>query len=106
MGDLNVLHSDGTLVAAAGASVSGWQDVSNFDVITISRTAAGGVYAFEIEWSRNRSVVDVTEVVTVGNNGRVDIKPAAPFARFRVRNTDAVTAFTAHRTNVVAKEGG
>lgn len=100
MPDLDLLWSDGTLVAAAGNVVSAWVDVRTHEELRISRNQAGGVYAFEIDWSRDGSTVDFTEAVGTTEDDQVSQPIAATHARFRVRNTDAVNAFTAHRTNV------
>ena len=99
-GALALAWTDGTLVAASGSVASGWLDVVGANVLRIGRTHAGGAYAFEIDWSRDGVTVDFTEAVTVANNTTVEKPVAMPFARLRVRNTDAVAAFTAHRTTV------
>lgn len=100
---LVLLWTENALVAAAGSVTSAWIDVSARDLLRIGRTSAGGVYAFEIEWSRDGAAVDVTEVVVVGNNTTLEKRVGMAFARFRVRNTDAAAAFTAHRTTVTAR---
>lgn len=95
-----LLWSTGVLVAASGSVDSGWVDVSAIDEIVIGKTSAGGVYVFEIDWSRDGATVDFTEVVSVADKTSVTKDVAGLWALFRVRNTDAVAAFTAHRTNV------
>lgn len=94
------LWSDGTLIGVSGAVVSGWVNVASYKDLRILRTAAGGTYAFEVDWGRATGVADITETVVVANNTSVSKPVGATWARFRVRNTDAVTAFTAHRTTV------
>lgn len=91
------------LLAASGSAVSGWFDVSQLESLYIMRNWAGGAYAFEIDWSRDGVAVDIVEVVATSNNVPL-VKPvAAKFARFRVRNTDAISAFTTHLTVVNAR---
>lgn len=101
---LALLHTTGTLLAGTTAEASAWFDVRTYDVLRIMRTSTGGVYVFEIDWSRTGVAedIDLTEVVTVANNTSVEKPIGALFARFRVRNTDAL-AFTAHRTSVHAR---
>lgn len=97
------LWTDNTLLAATANATSAWMDVSARAELRIGRTAAGGTYAFEVDWARanpGAGAADITEVVVVANNTTV-VKPVGmAWARFRARNTDAVTAFTAHRTVV------
>ena len=100
---LVLLHTSGTLLGANGAEASGWKDISTKEELKIYRTAAGGTYALEVDWSRDGAAADVTEVITSANNTSAVKKVVAPFVRLRVRNTDAVTAFTAHRTTVYAR---
>jgi hypothetical protein len=95
--------SDNTLIAANGSVQSGFADVSVAEELRIMRTATAGTYAFEIDWSRDGVAVDLTETVSVPNQGRATVRPSAPYARFRVKNTDAVLPFTAHRTTVFAR---
>lgn len=88
-----------TQLLAVGANEQGaWRNVDQVAVIVVSRTATGGTYVIEVDWSRDGVAVDLVETLAVPNNGRLEVRPAARFARFRVHNTDAVTAFTAHRT--------
>lgn len=100
---LREVWTSGVLVAAAGSDVSGWVDVRQHDALRIARTHAGGAYALEVDWSRDGVAVDVTQALTVANNASAEVLVAAPFARLRVRNTDGVAAFTAHRTIVHAR---
>lgn len=102
MPELDVLWSDGTLVAAAASAQSGWINVAGQEELVISRNQAGGTYAFEIDWSRDGATVDFTEAVTTTEDDQVNQPVALPWARFRVRNTDGVNGFTAHRTTVAA----
>ncbi len=100
---LALLFTSGDLLAAGAAAASGFVDVSAVDQLVIGRTAAGGAYAFEVDWSRDGAAVDFTEVVAVAQATTTTKKVATAFARFRVRNTDGVAAFTAHRTNVAGR---
>ncbi len=97
---LGTLWTDSTLVAAAGAVASPWFEVTNLGSLFFIRAATGGVYALEVDWSRDGVTVDVTQAVTVANSSSAQLLVAARFARFRVRNTDGTAAFTAHRTTV------
>ncbi len=103
MAELDLLWTNATLVGAAGNAASPWADVRRYEELRISRNQAGGVYAFEIDWSRDGATVDFTEAVGTTEDDQVTQPIAAEFARFRVRNTDGVNAFTAHRTNVYAR---
>lgn len=94
------LWTSGTLVAASGADVSPWLDLTLIESLLLARTATGGAYALEIDWSRDGATADVTEAITLANNTSTKIPAATRFARVRVRNTDGVAAFTAHRTTV------
>jgi hypothetical protein len=94
------IWSDDSLVGAGAAVDSGWKAVATFVEIKISRQCAGGVYALEIEWSREGSTLVFSERVATAEDGPVTKDIAAPFARFRVRN-NGPHAFTAHRTSVV-----
>lgn len=100
--DIDTIWSDGTLVAASGNVQSGWISVRGAERLKISRNHAGGVYAFEIDWSRDGATADFTESVATTEDDQVEQPVAMEWARFRVRNTDAVNAFTAHRTTVAA----
>jgi hypothetical protein len=100
---LEVLWSDGTLVAGGGAVDSGWIPLSSLDSLRLIRRHAGGAYALEIDWSRDGATVDVTEVLGLANRTSGELAVAARYARFRVRNTDALNAFTEHRTTVHAR---
>lgn len=100
MAERDEIWSDGTLLAAGGAVASPWVDLRGFDSLVISRNQVGGTYAFEVDWSRDGATVDLTEAVATVEDDQVAQPIAATYGRFRVRNTDAVNAFTAHRTNV------
>ena len=102
-GALALLWTNATLLGTNGSAASEWIAVAQYDVLRIGRTSAGGTYAFEVDWSRDGVTSDLTEVVAVGNNITVEKPVGAAFARFRARNTDAVSAFSAHRTNVYAR---
>lgn len=95
--------SDGTLLAATAAVDSGFIDLADRDSVRVVRTATAGTYALEIDWSRDGVAVDVVETVTPVNNTSAKINVATRFARFRVRNTHATDAFTAHRTTISAR---
>lgn len=115
---LTLLHTTGTLLAgnanesppvnrvagAAGAATNanGFIDVSKQRKLLLMRNHAGGVYALDLEWSRDGAVVDIVETVAVANNTSLDKWVAAVWVRPRVRNTDATVAFTAHRTTIFA----
>lgn len=100
------LWTNDTLLATNGNVASGWLDVSAKKDLLIGRIATGGAYAFEVDWARanpGAGAADLTEVVAVANNTTV-VKPVGmAWARFRARNTDAVTAMTVHRTVVSAR---
>lgn len=100
--DWDLLWTSGTLVPGGGNDQSGWVSVKGAETLRISRNVAGGAYAFEIDWSRDGVSVDLTEAVTTVEDDSIEQPVAAQFARFRVRNTDALMAFSAHRTNVYA----
>lgn len=100
---LQELWTNGVLIAGNGNEVSPWIDLAYIDSLRIGRTHAGGTYAFEVDWSRDGAVVDITQVVAVANNETGELAVAARYARFRVKNTDGITAFTAHRTNVFGR---
>lgn len=97
---LQLLLTADSLLTAGAAEASGWVDLANVEHLRIGRSSTGGVYVFEIDWSTDGAVADFTETVAVANNGTTEKPVAARFARFRVRNTDAVAAFTSHRTTV------
>lgn len=94
------LWSSSTLVAAASSVVSGWVDISSLDKLLVMKSSAGGVYVFEVDWSRDGVAVDIVEIVTVAEDTSIVKSAASMFARFRVKNTDAVVAFTQHLTVV------
>lgn len=100
---LQLLHTSGTPLAVASSEESAWVNVETVAHLFISRATTGGTYGFEVDWSRDGVAVDLTEVVTVADDTSVERRVAAKFARFRVRNTDAAVAFTAHRTNVYGR---
>ena len=96
----HLVWSDGTLVPAAGSAASGFQKVGGHERLVIGRTATGGTYGFEIDWSRDGTTVDFTQAVTVADADSASVDICAPYARFRVNNTGGAD-FTAHRTNVM-----
>lgn len=100
---VQIIWTDGTNVGAASNVVSGFFNLGMKKDIRIGKVSVGAtsVYAFEIDWSRDGSSVDFTETVVVTDLSSVTKNVAAPFARFRIRNTGA-GAFTSHRTNVMA----
>lgn len=101
---LALLWTTGALLAGGDNAVSGWLNVSDRNVLRIGRTSSGSPgYAFEIDWSRDGVAVDFAETVAVADNTTIEKPIASLFARLRVRNTDAVAAFTAHRTVVVTR---
>lgn len=97
------LWTNNTLVAANGNVASGFISVSTLDRLRISRTSAAGAYALEIDWSRDGVAVDITQTIAVNNNSGLEVQVFLPFIRVRVRNTDALAAFTSHRTNVFGR---
>lgn len=99
---ISQLWTSGTLVAGLGNDTSAWVNVETFNFLLLSRAVTGGVYAFEVEWSRDGVAVDIIEALVVANNVSLEKRVAAKFARFRVKNTDALP-FTAHRTNVFGR---
>lgn len=101
-GPLTTLWSDGTLLPIGGSVTSDWFDVRSYETLHVMRATTGGTYAFEIDWSRTgaNDAIDVVETIAVPDDGRAQVSVASLYARFRVRNTDAVTAMTAHRTSV------
>lgn len=103
VGALTELFTSETLIAAAGNTTSAWVDVSAYQKLHISKTSTGGVYALEIDWGRISGTVDFVETVATTNNAGVTREVIAPFARFRVKNTDGVNAFTVHRTNIFGR---
>lgn len=100
---LQVMWSSGSLVAGGAAVDSGWVDLTNLDSLRLMRAHAGGTYVLEVDWSRDGAAVDITQVLALNNNTTGELAVAARFARFRVRNSDALNAFTSHRTTVHAR---
>lgn len=100
---LQEIFTTGALVAANANVTSAWVDVRTLARLLVSRTATAGAYVLEIEWSRDGVTLDITQVLAVGNNAAVETMVAAPFVRFRVRNTDPLAAFTSHKTNVFGR---
>lgn len=98
--DLSTHWTDGTLLGTTGSVQSAYIDLLQQDLLRVIRRSTAGTYAFEVDWSRDGVTTDVTETVAVPNNGSTEKRVMARWARFRVRNTDAVAAFTAHRTTV------
>jgi hypothetical protein len=96
-----VAWMDATNVAFGGQVQSGVIDVSQYEDITIGRSATGGTYVFEIDWyAADLTTLLITEAVVVANATTVQKFLAAPGARFRVKNTDGAVNFSAHRTFV------
>lgn len=100
---LSEIWTDNTLVANNGNKVSPWVSVTSVDRLRAMRATTAGNYSLEIDWSRDGETVDAVQTVAVGNNAGVEILVFAPFARFRILNTDALAAFTSHRTNVFGR---
>lgn len=100
--DFNLVLTSGVLLAAGGSVESGWIDAEALggSLIHALRTATAGTYALEIDWSRDGAAVDVVEILTPTNNASLTKDVVSRFFRVRVRNTDGVAAFTAHRTTV------
>jgi hypothetical protein len=95
------LFTSNALLAAGGNDASGIIDLSRYDTVRVGKASTGGVYAFEIDWVLDDgATVAFTETATPGEKAGIVRNVLAPFARFRVRNTDGLNAFTAHRTIV------
>ncbi len=102
-GYMNQLWTNDTLLAASTSTASGWIDVSQYDLLRIGRKMTGGTYSFEIDWSHDGSTVAVAATVAGTPPAVTEVPVYARFARFRVYNTNATTAFTAHHTFVQGK---
>lgn len=100
-GQPGLITTLGANVAISGNEVSDWFEVTGIEEIRLGRTATGGTYVCEVDWSRDGTNVDWVETVTVPEKGSAAIKPPAPWMRLRVRNTSTTAAFTAHRTNAM-----
>ncbi len=101
---IQLLHTSNEAVAASGTGAwSGWKDLNTVGSLLIGRTATGGAPTVDIEWSRDGAAGDFIENVAPANNTTVEKRVAARWARFRVRNTDAVNALAGHRTNVYGR---
>jgi len=92
--------SSTALVAALGTTVSGWQDIGKQTPhMEVTRTVTGGTYVLEVDWSRDGgSTTLTTDTITTTNGETSSITGKARWARFRVRNTHATVAFSAHST--------
>jgi len=101
------LWTDTTLVAALGNSVSTWFDIGKQTPVTeVTRTNTGGTYVFEVDWSRDGgSTTMTTDTITTTAGAPAQITGKARWCRFRVRNTHATNAFTAHTTTVLKDAG-
>lgn len=95
-----IAWNDATLVAFGANVASSFVNLLYYEDMLVGRTATGGTYAFEIDWSADGTTVLITEVFVVANNTTLRIPTAAPYARFRVKNTDGAVNFSAHRTFV------
>lgn len=102
------LFSSTALVAALGNVVSGWFDIGKQTPnIEVLQTSTGGTYAFEVDWSRDGgSTTASTDTVTTTPGTTTVATSKARWARFRVRNTHATVAFSAHSTVVNRDSGG
>ena len=94
--------SSTALVAAQGSSVSGWVDIGkSTPYLQVTRTNTGGTYAFEVDWSRDGGSSTLsTDTITTSSGTAAEVVGKARWARFRVRNTHATVAFSAHSTTV------
>lgn len=94
--------SSTALVAALGNTQSAWQDIGKSTPDPeVTRTVTGGTYVFEVDWSRDGgSTVLSTDTITTADGVATSFTAKARWARFRVRNTHATLAFTAHSTVV------
>lgn len=96
-------YSTTALVAASSNVQSGWIDIGKQTPDTeVTRTATGGTYALEVDWSRDNGATTLSTdtTLTPADGATTVIIGKARWVRFRVRNTHAVTAFTAHDTTV------
>lgn len=76
---------------------------ASYRELQISKVSSGGVYQLEICWSDDGYTPVITEIVPISDN-MPQMRPiSSKYARFRVRNTDAVNAFTVHRTAINAR---
>lgn len=96
------VYSTTALLAALSNTASGWIDLGKQAPDTeVTRSAAGGTYAFEVDWSRdNGATTASTDTITTTDGGPTVIRGKARWVRFRVLNTHATLAFTAHSTVV------
>ena len=99
-----VLWSDTSLVAALSQVESGWFKIGRQGQIDILRSNTGGTYVFELDWSADGgSSVQTTDTITTTASAYSDPNQArfpARWVKFRVKNTHATNAFTAHSTSV------
>jgi hypothetical protein len=72
--DLDLLWTDGTLVAALAQVQSAWLNVKGAEELRISRNVSGGTYAFEIDWSRDGATVDYTDPIPTTEDDSVVVK--------------------------------
>jgi hypothetical protein len=101
------LWADTTLVGALSQVQSGWFDIGKQTPMTeVTRTNTGGTYAFEVDWSRDggSSTMTMDTITTVAGEA-TPITGKARWCRFRVRNTHATVAFSAHSTTVKKDAG-
>lgn len=101
----SLVFTDATLIAAASSVVSGWFDLESAGArfLHMLRASTGGTYALEVDWSRDGAAVDVTEALTPANNASITKDAVTRYCRIRIRNTDGVAAFTAHRSTITAR---
>lgn len=90
------------LIAAGQSVVSDWINALTVTRLNGAKKSAGGNYRLEAEWSRDGvDVAVVTTLIEAEESATLDSRVHMPFVRLRVRNTDALTAFTDHVTVVI-----
>lgn len=106
--DMGTIRSDATLVAALGASASGWVDLGDrAETLEVVATATGGTYVLELDWSNDAGASQLAGspfTVTPALGATTEIACRARWVRIRVRNTHATVAFSAHLTRVNVRE--
>jgi hypothetical protein len=83
-------------VAVGTPMVSGWKLVEDYDKIRLLRTAGGGTYGAEADWSDDGASVDQTETLAIPNNDQYEEDPKGRYMRLRVTATGSTV--TAHKT--------
>jgi hypothetical protein len=84
-------------VAVGTPLVGAWKNVMDYDKVRFSRTAAGGTYGAEADWSNDGLTVDQVETLAIPNNDQYDEDPKGAYMRLRVTATGS--GLTAHKTS-------